>query len=81
MKEYVQDIRTVLIAALIIIILLMRSCSGNSQPVEPKIITKIETKYDTITKEVPVYVPKYVQKIETRIDTIIKTQPIDTVAK
>jgi hypothetical protein len=80
MKEYVQDIRTVLIAALIIIILLMRSCSGNSQPVEPKIITKIETKYDTITKEVPVYVPKYVQKIETRIDTIIKTQPIDTVA-
>jgi len=69
----------VAIAVLIIVILLMRACD-KQDPVEPVIITKIETVFDTITKEVPVYVPKYVQKIETVIDTIVKTQPVDTTA-
>jgi hypothetical protein len=58
----------------------MRNCSGDPIPVDPVIITKIETRYDTITKNVPVYVPEYVQKIETRVDTIVRIQPIDTVA-
>jgi len=79
MKKYFKNIQTVLIAVLIIIILLLRACN-KPNPVEPVIITKVETIFDTITKEVPVYVPKYVQKIETVIDTIVKTQPVDTTA-
>jgi len=79
MKKYFKNIQTVLIAVLIIIILLLRACN-KPNPVEPVIITKVETVFDTITKEVPVYVPKYVQKIETIIDTIVKTQPVDTTA-
>jgi len=79
MKKYFTSIQSVAIAVLIIVILLMRACD-KQDPVEPMIITKIETVFDTITKEVPVYVPKYVQKIETVIDTIVKTQPVDTTA-
>jgi len=79
MKKYFTSIQSVAIAVLIIVILLMRACD-KQDPVEPVIITKIETVFDTITKEVPVYVPKYVQKIETVIDTIVKTQPVDTTA-
>lgn len=80
MKKYFKNLQTLLIVVLVVIVLLMRNCSGDPVPVDPVIITKIETQYDTITKEVPVYVPKYVQKIEYVHDTVIQRQPIDTVA-
>jgi len=80
MKKYFKNLQTLLIVILVIILLIMRNCSGDPIPVDPVIITKIETRYDTITKNVPVYVPEYVQKIETRVDTIVRIQPIDTVA-
>ena len=34
MKDYFKNIQTVLIVVLVIVILLMRSCSGNVQPTE-----------------------------------------------
>lgn len=64
-----------LVTILIIIILLQRSCKtvpSNS----PETITKIEWKYDTIKKEVPVYVPQWKTKTKYEIDTFVK---IDTV--
>lgn len=79
MKKYFTSIQSVAIAVLIIVILLMRACD-KQDPVEPVIITKIETVFDTITKEVPVYKPKYVTKIEYIHDTIIDSTPIDTVS-
>lgn len=79
MKKYFTSIQSVAIAVLIIVILLMRACD-KQDPVEPVIITKIETVFDTITKEVPVYKPKYVTKIEYIRDTIIDSTPIDTVS-
>ena len=77
MKKYFTSIQSVAIAVLIIVILLMRACD-KQDPVEPVIITKVETVFDTITKEVPVYKPKYVTKIEYIHDTIIDSTPIDT---
>jgi len=79
MKKYFTSIQSVAIAVLIIVILLMRACD-KQDPVEPVIITKVETVFDTITKEVPVYKPKYVTKIEYIHDTIIDSTPIDTVS-
>jgi hypothetical protein len=79
MKKYFTSIQSVAIAVLIIVILLMRACD-KQDPVEPIVITKIETVFDTITKEVPVYKPKYVTKIEYIHDTIIDSTPIDTVS-
>lgn len=80
MKKYFNSLQTLVIAVLVIVILLMRSCSGKSTPIEPTVITKVETKYDTIRKEVSVYVPKYVTKLEYIRDTIIEKTPVDTVA-
>jgi hypothetical protein len=78
MKKYFKSLQSILILLLLVVIILMRSCSGDGQPVEPKIITKIETRYDTIRKEVPVYVPKFVSKVEYVRDTIYQSEPIDT---
>ena len=82
MKSYNGDIRNVIILVLIVVIILLRQCSGDPTPVEPTVITKIETKYDTITKEVPTYIPKVVTRIvrEIEIDTITVTPKIDTLS-
>ncbi len=83
MKKYFGDIRNLIILVLIVVILLLRQCSGDwgeITPSEPTIITKVETKYDTITKEVTKYVPKIVTRIKTEIDTITLTQDIDTLS-
>ncbi len=79
MKKYFTSIQSVAIAVLIIVILLMKACD-KQDPVEPVIITKVETVFDTIIKEVPVYKPKYVTKIEYIHDTIIDVTPVDTVS-
>ena len=80
MKKYFKNLQALVIVVLVIVILLMRSCNGNSTPVEPTVITKIETKYDTIKKEVPVYIPKYIAKVEYIRDTILEKEPVDTLA-
>jgi hypothetical protein len=83
METYFGNFKNLIILVLIIVIIFLRQCSGDGgeiTPSEPTIITKVETKYDTITKEVTKYVPKIVTRIKTEIDTITLTQKIDTIA-
>ena len=73
LRKYFKEI---LIVGLIVVMLLMRACSGDSST-EPKDIVKVdgkdyellEQKIDTVfiekTIEVPKYVPKYITKVET----------------
>ena len=56
----------------------MRGCNGGSVNTEPKVITKIETKWDTITVVKNVYVPKWKTKIIKEVDSILINTPIDT---
>ena len=78
MKDFFKNIQTLLIVVLVVVILFMRSCGGENTNVEPKVITKIETKYDTVIIEKISYVPKWKTKIVTEIDTF--QTPIDTLA-
>jgi hypothetical protein len=77
LKNYFKNIQSLLIAVLVIIILIQRSCSGPVEPIE-RIIRDTIIEYVTIEKEYPVYVPqvKYVTKVD--IDTF--STPIDTAA-
>ena len=56
----------------------MRSCSEENTPTEPKIITKVETKWDTVSVVKKIYVPKLKTKIVTQVDSILVNIPIDT---
>ena len=58
MKKYFNNIQSLLIAVLVVVILLMRQCSGQVTPTEPQIIRDTIIEYVTIEKEYPVYVPK-----------------------
>ena len=82
MKDYFKNIKTLLIAVLIIVIYLQRSCNSGPIETEPKVITKIETKWDTVTIDKPIYVPKWKTKVITKYesDTILIKIPIDTLA-
>lgn len=62
--KYIKDI---LIIGLVIVIILLRSCGGD---VEPIVITKTEIKYDTITNEITNYVPKLTTRVIRQVDTI-----------
>jgi len=77
LKDYFKNIQTLLIVVLVVLLLLQRSCSSTPVP-EPKVITKIEVKYDTVKTVRETYVPKYITRYETNIDTF--QAPIDTVA-
>ena len=48
MKAFFNNIQTLLIVVLVAIILFTRSCSGGKTAIEPKIVTKVETKWDTV---------------------------------
>lgn len=63
MKDFFKNIQTLLIVALVIIILFMRDCRGGNDPIEPKVITKVEVKWDTLKIDSLVYVPKWKTKI------------------
>ena len=81
MEKYFGNFKNLIIVVLIIVIIILRQCSGNGGTIEntptgPATITKIETKYDTIPKDVVRYVPKIVTIIKT--DTFPLTQIIDT---
>lgn len=77
MKKYFKNIQALLIAVLVIIILIQRSCSSPVEPTE-RVIHDTIIEYVTIEKEYPVYVPqvKYITKVN--IDTF--STPIDTAA-
>ena len=68
MKSLFNNIQTIIIIVLVIVIILLRECGGEKEKADPEIerIVKIETKYDTIIKNVPTYVPKYRTKIITK---------------
>jgi|TARA_R110000744_G_scaffold45667_2_gene101213 hypothetical protein len=82
-KEIFGNLKSIIIAVLIIIIILQQQCSSPfqpfnlnpfnkriEQPVEGTVITKIETKWDTVKIDSLVYIPKWKTKIETIHDTI-----------
>ena len=77
MKKYFNSIQSLLIAVLVVVILLMRQCSGQVTPTE-RIIRDTIVEYVTIEKEYPVYVPKI--KYITKVDIDTFTTPIDTSA-
>jgi hypothetical protein len=65
-----------IIAILVIVILLQKSCSGGKATVpENDTITVTDTSYVTVTKYVPTYVPKWHTKVKYVHDTTVK---IDT---
>lgn len=78
MKDYFKNIKNLLIVVLLIIIFLQRSCTSTPTATEPKVITKIETKWDTVTVDKPVYIPKWNTKVITKVDSILVNTPIDT---
>ena len=78
MKKYFNNIQSLLIAVLVVVILLMRQCSGQVTPTEPQIIRDTIIEYVTIEKEYPVYVPKI--KYITKVDIDTFTTLIDTSA-
>ena len=80
MKKFVSNIQTLVIFVLIILVL-MKTCGGPSDVSEvEKIVTKIETRYDTLEVEKKVYVPKYTTRVVTNTvtDTVVLKSKIDT---
>ena len=71
MKDFFKNIQNLLIVVLVIIILIMRSCSGNKNIPEPKIITETIIEWDTVVIEKTQYVPKWRTKVTTIHDTVL----------
>jgi hypothetical protein len=78
MSKYFKNIQSLLIVVLIVVIFLMRSCSGKGTPVEPQIIRDTIVESVIIEKEYPVYIPKVKYITKVNIDTF--STPIDTSA-
>ena len=76
MRDYFKNIQTLLVVVLAALLFLQRGCSS-TPPVEPEVITKVVTKWDTVTVKKTEYVPKIVEKVVVEIDTF--STPIDTV--
>ena len=86
MKSLFKNFQSLIIIGLIIVIFLLRECRGESKATttEPVKVVKVETKYDTIVKEVTSYVPEYRTEVKWKTKTIHDTIevhdtiPIDT---
>jgi hypothetical protein len=78
MKKYFQNIQSLLLVVLVVIIFLMRGCSGTPASTEPRVERDTIIEYVTIEKEYPVYVPKVKYITRVNIDTF--SIPIDTSA-
>ena len=78
MKKYFNSIQSLLIAVLVVVIFLMRQCSGGSIEPTERVIRDTIIEYVTIEKEYPVYVPKV--KYVTKVDIDTFSTPIDTSA-
>lgn len=63
-----NNIQTIIIIVLVVVIILLRNCEGEKKIADPEFerVVKIETKYDTIVKNIPTYVPKYRTKVITK---------------
>lgn len=68
-------IEYIIIGILVVALLLQRQCSSPGTVTEK---VTVETKYDTIKKETPVYVPKWDTRTEVDIDTFLS--PVDSLA-
>ena len=77
MKSYFKNIQTLLVVVLAALLFFQRGCSS-TPPVEPKVITEVVTKWDTVKVEQTEYVPQIIEKVVINIDTF--TTPIDTVS-
>ena len=77
MKAYFKNIQTLLVVVLAALLFFQRGCSS-TPPVEPKVITEVVTKWDTVKVEQTEYVPQIIEKAVINIDTF--TTPIDTVS-
>jgi hypothetical protein len=77
LKDFFKNIQTLLIVVLAAVLFLQRGCSS-TPPVEPEVITKVVTKWDTLKVTEKEYVPKYIRKTIIDIDTF--QAPIDTVS-
>lgn len=77
MRNYFKNIQTLLVVVLAVLLFLQRGCSS-TPPVEPKVITEVVTKWDTVKVEKTEYIPKVVEKVVVNIDTF--SAPIDTTA-
>ena len=77
MRNYFKNIQTLLVVVLAVLLFLQRGCSS-TPPVEPKVITQVVTKWDTVKVEKTEYIPKVVEKVVVNIDTF--SAPIDTTA-
>jgi hypothetical protein len=76
--KYFKNIQSLLIVVLIVVIFLMRSCSGKGTPAEPQIIRDTIVESFIIEKTYPVYTPKV--KYITQVDIDTFSTPIDTSA-
>jgi hypothetical protein len=76
MKSFKDISLLVIIAGLIIILFLQRGCTPHPTDTNPTVITKIETRYDTIVDTITEYVPKW--KTRTVRDTQYFPSDIDT---
>jgi len=72
------NLSTLLILALIALLILQRQCQSPPSPVNPTVITKVETKWDTVSIVKTEYVPKWKTRTETIYDTI--PSDIDTLS-
>lgn len=78
MKDFFKNIQTLFIIVLLAIILLMHTCNKSKEPTEPKVITKVDIKYDTVETITETYIPKWKTKIVTKIDTFLES--VDTLS-
>ena len=78
MKKYFQNIQSLLLVVLVVIIFLMRGCSSTPASTEPRIERDTVTEYVTIEKESIVYRPKI--KYITKVDIDTFSTPVDTLA-
>jgi hypothetical protein len=76
--KYFKNIQSLLIVVLIVVIFLMRGCSGKGTPTEPQIIRDTIVESIIIEKQYPIYVPKVQYITQVDIDTF--STPIDTSA-
>jgi hypothetical protein len=77
LKSYFKNIQTLLVVVLAALLFFQRGCSS-TPPTEPKVITEVVTKWDTVKVEQTEYVPQIIEKVVVNIDTF--STPIDTVS-
>ena len=76
LKSFFNNLQTILIVGLVVIILLMRQCDGEKPVVKTIVETKETVRWDTVRIPEVTYVPKWQTKIVRVTDTI--PQDIDT---